>query len=356
MKKILLLVVSLLLITGCGDGDDKDEDISRKEGKGKEYGIKFLGYGPYFLDKEISKYLTPSELEDLEIILYPGDEYFLIVPNDEDDIIGVHDIEFDSEGNEIPGFKYRRGEEGGPVLLRANVSDIRHNTEVFIGDTEGNGVSFNPFVNSNDGSVNIGTDGYELLEEFDTKVVSKLYKNDYYSINVPKNIDSDIKVKVVDKQIIISEGSDKLVTFDIVEDVKDNMVLTGLKKDNKQYYLVADFDDDDDFDDDFDEELINILLSVEVFDKYEINNEVAPVNHLDLLRSVIGEENSKDKILTYEKMTAVVEGFECVVVSVGTNHKDKVTKEEFYAFRPDNNVIYYYDVYSDDWNQFYRFK
>ena len=68
MKKIVIgsiaLIISLLFIfmSYKNDNDDIKETIKRMS-TDKKYGIKFLGYGNYFIDKEISKYLTEEELK-----------------------------------------------------------------------------------------------------------------------------------------------------------------------------------------------------------------------------------------------------------------------------------------------------
>ncbi len=130
---------------------DKSDDI---------YGIAMLGYGEELSDVEVSDYLTETQLGNLEVVFYEGDEFYLIVPTMQDAIIEVYSVD---PNDEIGGIidMLSRTVPGAPVLLRCNLSDIMQNTSVRI-ESEKGIVSFSPHISLKDGSVAIEDGGYML--------------------------------------------------------------------------------------------------------------------------------------------------------------------------------------------------
>lgn len=337
MKKLYIFMF-ILLLTGCNQKSDEKiiKEVERKS-TDKEYGIKFLGYGNYFIEKEVEKYLTDEELKKLKVILYPGDEYYLILPTDKTKSVRIHNI----EDNGKLGFVYRAGSNGGPVLLRTNVSDIRPNTNIMIDNGNANGVSFEPFVSLKDGSVTLTNDAYELTETFKHNISKEKIKTKNYSIEVPKIFNT----KINNNKITVYNNNKKIImVLDVVKEANNRDVLTGLIIDGEQKYLVYE---------QFNDEYIgSILLSTKILDG-EINNKIPEVNYGLLLEEVLG--TLKGKVIIEEEDVIVNDNL-MKSFSVGTNLDGKVTKENFYAFRNDNLVLYEYNVLSDSWDELYTFR
>lgn len=53
--------------------------------------------------------------------------------------------------------------------------------------------------------------------------------------------------------------------------------------------------------------------------------------------------------LLIEEDTTLIEGKECYLIALGTNHEDKFTRELFYAVNLNTEAVYRYDVLTDSW-------
>ncbi|MBQ8196094.1 MAG: hypothetical protein IJZ47_12130 [Oscillospiraceae bacterium] len=84
-----------------------------------------------------------------------GYELYLIIPQDTGATVSVNEWVFD-ESNDFMGAAgevYYRSENGAPVLVKCNFSDIMPSTVVNIVDSSGNTLSWSPSLSLKDGSV-----------------------------------------------------------------------------------------------------------------------------------------------------------------------------------------------------------
>ena len=141
----------------------KEENLQAIEDAYTEclYGITFLGYES--TEGEITPpyaYIDQEAFQKMEAVMYEGDEYYLIVPKNEDVKVEIFTYDAMDPIGGIGDYLYQ-SETGVPIIIRCNVSDLYPNTVIRFeqGDKS---VSYSPYINLMDGSVEIEEGGYRM--------------------------------------------------------------------------------------------------------------------------------------------------------------------------------------------------
>lgn len=98
-----------------------------------------------------------------------GDEVYLIVPRDGDASVAVNEWTVSSDSSAGPydgemGDVLYRSEYGDPIIVRGNISDIYPNMMVNIVSNEGDSLSYIPFCNLLDGTLDVPTGDPGVLD------------------------------------------------------------------------------------------------------------------------------------------------------------------------------------------------
>lgn len=95
-----------------------------------------------------------------------ANELYLIIPTDVEASVAVNEFVFSEENDFIgtAGEVLYSSEYGSPILIKCNFSDIMPNTIVNIVDSEGNVLSWSPYISLKDGSVGIVDGVYDFTE------------------------------------------------------------------------------------------------------------------------------------------------------------------------------------------------
>ena len=151
-------------------------------------GVAYIG----FVDSESTKddcrnvFYNSRYADDFEFItdipdenvIDPGSGYelYLIIPQDTGATVCVNEWVFD-ESNDFMGGAgevYYRSENGAPVLVKCNFSDIMPSSVVNIVDSSGNTLSWSPSLSLKDGSVSrYGVE--ELVYDFTHYIYNETY-------------------------------------------------------------------------------------------------------------------------------------------------------------------------------------
>ena len=163
----LLLAALVLILAGCGSGPaaEKADPLAllRQEiaDSGSQCGVAYLGAMPD--DGGVAAWLAENgwtqtfpfltDLTDRQIVTQPGNEVYCIVPVSGDAQVTVQ--AFDPlNSDQLYGAVLYEAEDGAPVCLRGNVSDIMGNLLVTVETADGR-VVYQPSLSLMDGAVNI---------------------------------------------------------------------------------------------------------------------------------------------------------------------------------------------------------
>ena len=363
------------------DDSDADEDDGTDKVDFAEIpedavcGIEFLGYGQYYNDIPFMDYLTKEQYESLNIFLYEGDEYYLIVPNGEDILIEVYNIiDGGEEGMDVMGGNFSMTKPGTPVLLRCNVSDIHPNTSIWVGNKEDKHTSFKPSCDLASGKAVLSEGVYDLEPRYiDEEKISDAVSigTENYSILIDellaKNISTDIITTEADgNRLSITyigyEPEQKNVQLGYYDIVKTPLfgdkILSGvMTPEDEQKYMIyrPNYTSYDEMGDDikFAEEYNSACTKVEVafstiemMNGYTLNNSAYVVNPYEVIHTFLGAAIESYSLMEEEPL--YIDGRLCTVISAGTDSADKFTKEFFYAVSTDG-IIYEYSVIDDNW-------
>ncbi len=117
-----------------------DDDLAELFG-GATYAIGCLGYD----------WQMPAEHPEYDFIGLAGDEYYYIVPLEQESSIAIYEDEMEGEKTLIYASAQAR-----PMVVRGNQSDIFANMYIVLTAPDGTVTEINPFISLKDGSVVIG--------------------------------------------------------------------------------------------------------------------------------------------------------------------------------------------------------
>lgn len=129
-------------------------------GSGDLCAAAFLGYGTDLASfvEEAADYPFLREIPEENYVVQPdgGNEIYCIIPADQSASLAVNEWIMDESNGFYgePGQVLYRSEEGGPVLLCINPSDVVPGTQVTIVDSLGEVLEWNPSLSFYDGTMN----------------------------------------------------------------------------------------------------------------------------------------------------------------------------------------------------------
>lgn len=256
MKKLISILCSIFMILTLSACEKEEENTALKtfrEGFNERVAVAFFGYYSYDLShldelfNSFDAYATFPFLEsEIEIVDTEGDELYLIVPKDPKASISVYENNMNIDTGEMSKGEllYKSPTNNGqPILVHANVSDIYSNVIVEVSDDKGS-FEFSPSISLMDGKLNL-YDGmikdYTLYDKiYDNHLLEFLYKEDIYgewstnmndySIALTLSNDNTVILscgKVNEMYTVIYEGTYKYGVEDSLEngDIEFNLTL-----------------------------------------------------------------------------------------------------------------------------------
>lgn len=199
-KKLLAVIMAVTIVfslVGCGGGGDGKDNpkptakptpetsvvdtgmLKQAISDDEAMAVAYLGWCEDELD-EIEDYLTAINMDNgdysflFEIakdyrVDAGGDELYCIVPKNEDDTVTISEWLIDEyndwqgeEGNVL----YHKKNDGNPVLLKCNESEIVPNVLITITDAEGNVSRMVPYISGMDGTLTTYLDGENPFYDF----------------------------------------------------------------------------------------------------------------------------------------------------------------------------------------------
>ena len=167
-------------------GESKVDDSAEKEevsniDKNFVYGIEFLGYSQDYDNFSIESYLTQEQISTMETFEYEGDEYYLILPTQDDIYMDVYAYDATAaDGMGVIGEILYTTTPGDALFLRCNVSDIHPNVSIWIGNEDDKNASIQPGVDMSSDSMApvLGEGAYRIGALWEDKVGDEAFIGD----------------------------------------------------------------------------------------------------------------------------------------------------------------------------------
>ena len=156
MKRILsILLICIFVLCGCAP--KKNDELNTMRDQIDEVGIAFLGYVSEKANETelrsamancafINKY---DFLKEAPIVSGEGQELYILIPKNEDEIIELYHSSIDENANEVVEKEaFYKSKKGEAIIVRCNLSELYSNIVVQVGD-----YSFSPYISLKDGHV-----------------------------------------------------------------------------------------------------------------------------------------------------------------------------------------------------------
>ncbi len=162
-KKNQLFIITILLfvLVSCNSQNTNNAASYVQWHDGDLVAVALLGYHQDTTNARFTQtykyYQDTYKLnKDITFVNLEGDEYYLVIPRDNNTKVEVREYSYDIFANgleEDSGKLLKEFENGEPFILKCNISDVLPNVILIINNNEGKEIAYSPSISGMDGSL-----------------------------------------------------------------------------------------------------------------------------------------------------------------------------------------------------------